>query len=64
MKILRDEREYAFVDFREIKCSYCGQRMWEQGMNVVRISQVKCSNCGIIYRFEPTRWKVYSNTFR
>lgn len=64
MKALKDEQEYVFVDFHEIKCSYCGTRMLEQGMNVVRISQVKCSNCGIIYRFEPTRWKVYSEKFR
>jgi len=60
MKVLKDENEYTYDDFRELKCGVCKKVLWETGGQIITHSKIHCPQCGTIYTFEPTRWRVLS----
>jgi len=60
MKKLKDGREFAYNDLKELQCVSCGKKLWEQGEKVTNYGQLTCPQCGTLYNFEPTRWKVLS----
>lgn len=59
MKTLKNEQKVEYPDLQELKCSVCNTRIWDQGPNVAKHGRVKCPQCGTLYLFEPTRWKVF-----
>jgi phage FluMu protein Com len=61
MKVLKDENEYRYDDFRELRCGVCKKSLWEAGPEIIRNSKIKCPQCGTVYTFEPTRWRVLSD---
>ena len=62
MKVLKDESEYTYGDFRELKCGVCKKILWEKGQEIIRNSRITCPECGTIYSFEPRRWRVLSES--
>lgn len=59
MKVLKNEQKVAFDDLREVKCSVCDTRMWDQGNDVSSHAKINCPKCGTVYRFEPIKWRGY-----
>ena len=62
MKVLKDENEYIYDDFRELKCGVCKKVLWETGQQIISQSKIRCPQCGTVYTFEPTRWRVLSES--
>ena len=60
MKVLKDENEYSYDDFRALKCGVCKKGLWEAEQEIIRSLTIKCPQCGTVYTFEPTLWKVLS----
>jgi len=62
MKVLKDETEYTFDDFRELKCGVCKKILRDTGKHIINHSKIRCPQCTTIYTFEPTRWRVLSES--
>ena len=60
MKVLKDENEYTYSDFKKLKCSVCKKSLWEKGQEIISNSKITCPQCGTTYTFEPTKWRVLS----
>jgi len=60
--VLKDENEYTYGDFRELKCGVCKKILWEKGQEIISNSKIICPQCGTIYSFEPRRWRVLSES--
>jgi uncharacterized Zn ribbon protein len=58
MKLLKTERQYAYDDFKAMQCSGCKKKFWDMGQEIVNSAKLRCPQCGIVYSFEPVRWKV------
>ena len=61
MKILKSEQEYIFEDFKELQCGTCKKKLWDKGMEIINNTRIRCPQCGTIYSFEPTRWRVLAD---
>ena len=62
MKVLKDEHEYIYNDFRELKCGVCKKNLWDKGQDIINNARIRCPQCGTIYTFEPIRWRVLSES--
>ena len=62
MKVLKNESEYIYDDLRELQCSVCQKKLWDQGPEVNRAGRIRCPQCGTVYSFEPVRWKVLADS--
>jgi DNA-directed RNA polymerase subunit RPC12/RpoP len=62
MKVLKDETEYIYNDFMELKCNVCKKILWDTGKQIVKNSKIRCPQCSTTYTFEPTRWRVLSES--
>lgn len=60
MKVLKDENEYSYSDFKELKCGVCKKNLWEKGREIISNSKIICPQCSTTYTFEPTKWRVLS----
>ena len=61
MKLLKNENEYVYDDFREFQCSICKKKMFEMGQEIINNTRIICPQCGTVYSFEPTRWRVLAD---
>ena len=61
MKILKTEQEYIYDDFREMQCGICKKKLWDKGQEIIDNTRIRCPQCGTIYNFEPTRWRVLAD---
>ena len=61
MKLLKSEHEYAYDDFRELQCGICKKKMFDMGQEILNNTRIKCAQCGTVYTFEATRWKVLAD---
>ena len=59
MKKLKTGGKVIYDDLKVVRCGECNIKMWDQGENVAQKGKVSCSNCGAVYIFEPTGWKVF-----
>ena len=62
MKVLKTEKEYIFEDFRELQCGTCKKKLWDNGLEIINNTRIRCPKCGTIYSFQPTRWRVLADT--
>jgi len=58
MKILKNEHEYVYEDFRALQCLICKKKIWDKGREIVISNRIECPQCRTVYSFEPTRWRV------
>jgi DNA-directed RNA polymerase subunit RPC12/RpoP len=42
MKVLKDETEYIYNDFMELKCNVCKKILWDTGKQIVKNSKIRC----------------------
>jgi uncharacterized Zn ribbon protein len=61
MKKLKNEHEYVYDDFRELQCWACKKKMFDMGQEIINNSKIRCPQCGTVYTFEPTRWRVLAD---
>lgn len=61
MKILKSEHQYVYDDFRKLQCGVCKKKLWDLGQEIVNNSKIRCPQCGTVYSFEPTRWRVLAD---
>lgn len=61
MKILKSEHQYVYDDFKELQCGVCKKKLWDLGQEIVNNSKIRCPQCGTVYSFEPTRWRVLAD---
>ncbi len=61
MKILKSEHEYKYDDFRELQCGICKKKLFDKGQEIINTTRIRCPQCGTIYSFEPTRWRVLAD---
>ena len=61
MKILKSEHEYKYDDFRELQCGTCKKKLFDKGQEIITTTRIRCPQCGTIYSFEPTRWRVLAD---
>jgi len=62
MKVLKSEKQYVYDDFRKLKCGTCKKKVWDAGEEITSSLKLRCPQCGTVYRFEPTRWRVLADT--
>ena len=62
MKVLKNEHEYKYKDCVKLQCGHCNKKLFEKGQEVINDSRIKCPRCGTVYNFEPTLWRVLSDT--
>jgi len=58
MKLLKSEQQYVYDDFKAMLCGSCKKKLWDRGPEIIRLEKLRCPQCGTVYSFEPTRWKV------
>jgi DNA-directed RNA polymerase subunit RPC12/RpoP len=58
MKLLKSQKQYVYDDFKAMQCGGCKKKFWDRGPEIVRFAKLRCPQCGIVYSFEPIRWKV------
>ena len=61
MKVLKSEQEYMYDNFRALQCGICKKKLFDKGQRIINSSRIRCSQCGTIYSFEPTRWRVLAD---
>jgi len=58
MKVLKSGKEYVYDDFAKLQCSTCKKKLWDQGQIIINTSRLRCPECGTVYNFEATQWRV------
>jgi hypothetical protein len=38
-----------------------GKKMFDMGQEIINNSKIRCPQCGTVYTFEPTRWRVLAD---
>jgi phage FluMu protein Com len=61
MKVLKSEQEYKYDDFRELQCGICKKKLFDKGQEIITNTRIRCPQCGTVYSFEPTRWRVLAD---
>ena len=61
MKVLKNERECIYEDFKAMQCGICKKKLFDQGIEINNTSRIRCPQCGTVYSFEPTRWRVLAD---
>ena len=61
MKVLKSEQEYKYDDFSRLQCGVCKKKLWDKGQEIINNKKIRCSQCGTVYTFEPTRWRVLAD---
>jgi len=61
MKILKSEQQYIYDEFKELQCGVCKKKLWDKGQEIVNNTKIRCPQCGTVYSFEPTRWRVLAD---
>jgi len=61
MKVLKSEQEYKYDDFKKLQCGTCNKKIWDKHRDIISNSRITCPQCGTIYSFEPTRWRVLAD---
>jgi len=61
MKILKNEQEYKYDDFRKMQCGICKKKLWDKGQEIIITARLQCPQCSTVFNFEPTRWRVLAD---
>jgi len=61
MKLLKNEQHYVYDDFQELQCGICKKKLWDTGQEIITKAKLRCPECGTVYSFEPTRWRVLAD---